>query len=142
MPYKIFRFINCESTSGALQGYKATKTVSDIIPTGTNEEGSPVFMGIARRDYKYVFEDEQEYQNVVGKKEATITFDNITGIAYYNDKTKTLTISTDLSLATLQSENNNVFPTTFVEIQSLYKDTKSYSCSYDQTYPVLESEEN
>lgn len=99
-------------------------------------------MGIARRDYKYVFEDEQEYQNVVGKKEATITFDNITGIAYYSDKTKTLTISTDLSLATLQSENNNVFPTTFVEIQSLYKDTKSYSCSYDQTYPVLESEEN
>ena len=142
MPYKLFRFINCESTSSAIQGYKATKTVSDIIPTGTNEEGSPVFMGIARRDYKYVFEDEQEYQNVVGKKEATITFDNITGIAYYSDKTKTLTISTDLPLATLQSENNNAFPTTFVEIQSLYKDTKSYSCSYDQTYPMLESEEN
>lgn len=141
MPYKLFRFINCEGQSESIQGYKATKTISDILPTGTNEEGSPVFMQVARREYKYIFEEEQEYNEVVGKKDAIITFDNNTGLAFYSDKDKTLIIDVDLPIETLQSENNNAFPTSFAEIQNLYKDTKSYSCSYHQAYPVLESEE-
>lgn len=142
LPYQLFRFINCEGQPENLQGYKATKTTSDIIPTGVNEEGSPVFMQVARREYKYTFEETKEYMDVIGKKDAIMTFDNVTGLAYYNDTNKTLIISVDLPIETLQSENNNAFPTSFVGIQNLYKDTKLYSCSYDQTYPVLENEEN
>ena len=90
---------------------------------------------------KYTFENQADYEEIVKDKADTITFDGVTGLARYNDKNLTLEISTDLSLDTLKSENNGEFPTSYQEIQAIYKDTKGYTPSFIRSYPQTESEE-
>ncbi len=116
-------FANFVSPEETLTDYKAKKTVTDVFAIG----GSLEFLNVARRDYKYVFEDETAYNEVVKEKNDTITFDGTTGLAIYDDEKLTLTISNDLSLETLKSENNGAFPITYQEIQVIYKDTKGYT---------------
>ena len=50
------------------------------------------------------------------------------GTAKYDDANKTLTISSDLPLATLNSENNGEFPVNFSDFRNLYTN-KGYQCS-------------
>ena len=130
-------YANFSSTETNLTDYKAKKVINDILPLSATLE----FQKVARRDYKYTFENESVYNEVVKEKPTTITFDGITGIARYNDKNLTLEISTDLSYETLKNENNGDFPTSYQEIQAIYKDTKGYTPSFIKNYPAAENEE-
>ena len=133
----IFLFANFSSTEEILTEYKAKKVVNDIFAINR----TLVFLNAARRDYKYTFENAADYNEIVKNKENTITFDGITGTATYDDNNLSLVISTDLSLDTLKSENNGNFPTSYQEIQTIYKDTKGYTPSFIRSYPQTESEE-
>lgn len=133
----IFLFANFSSAEEILTEYKAKKVVNDIFAINR----TLVFLNAARRDYKYTFENAADYNEIVKNKENTITFDGITGIATYDDNNLSLVISTDLSLDTLKSENNGNFPTSYQEIQTIYKDTKGYTPSFIRSYPQAESEE-
>lgn len=134
---EISLFADFTSAETSLTEYKVKKTVNDIFSINR----ALVFQGAARRDYKYTFENQADYEEIVKDKADTITFDGVTGLARYNDKNLTLEISTDLSLDTLKSENNGEFPTSYQEIQAIYKDTKGYTPSFIRSYPQTESEE-
>ena len=114
----IFLFLGCTSNEEEVLNYNAKKVTSDIFAISRNEFA---FLNVARRDYIYTFSDEAEYKQVIGNKNVTITFDNVTGYALYDDENKQLTIATDLSMDTLNSENNNAFPTEYLYIKELYE---------------------
>ena len=133
----IFLFANFSSTEENLTEYKAKKVINDIFAINRGL----TFLNVARRDYKYTFENETDYNEVVKDKASTITFDGVTGIASYDDNNLSLQISTDLSSATLSNENNGSFPTTYQEIQAIYKDTKGYTPSFIRSYPQTENGE-
>lgn len=118
---QIFIFTLFTSQEEVLSELKAKKTVIDALAFDSELN----FLGIARRNYRYVFTNEEEYQSVVNGKSSTITFDNVTGFAEYDDSNLTLEISTDLSVNTLNSENNGVFPVSFNDVQTLYN-AKNY----------------
>lgn len=135
---KVFIFANASSPEESLTNYKAKKIINDIFAI---KQGPLEFLNVARRDYKYTFENQADYEEIVKDKADTITFDNITGTATYDDNNLSLVISTNLSLDTLKSENNGEFPTSYADILKLYKDTKGYNVSVTTSYPQTESEE-
>jgi len=96
-----------------------TKTVSDKLKFGYNE--TIVYLNAGRREYKYVFSNKQEYEAAVGDKTSEMTYDNMTGLAFYDDENLTLTISTNLDQNTLNSEASGAFPTAFNDIRTLYE---------------------
>lgn len=127
-------FYVCSLASQDLQEHQAKKEVFDTFPFGHDEIGELKMPGIARRDYTYTFNTTEEYQEVILDKPDTITFDNVTGKAFYDDENLKLTISTNLSIDTLNSENNNSFPSDFIGIYRLYVNDKGYSCSTQEKY--------
>ena len=127
--YNVIAYTHCTNTETPLDGYQATKTITDIFPVGNNADATLIFLGYARRNYTYTFSSDAEYQTVVGEKSETIEFDNISGIASYNDAENILTISTDLSMDTLNQENNGEFSTSYVDFLTLYTTSKNYTCS-------------
>ena len=120
----VFLFLDCSSNEETLTSYKAKKVTSDIFPISRTDFA---FLQVARRDYIYTFETEEEYKKAIGNKDNEITFDNITGSAIYDDANLKLIISTDLSLEKLNSENNGSFPTNYSDIQRLYAEKEGYA---------------
>ena len=126
--YSIVVYTNCTSESTQLNNYQASKIITDVLPIGRNDEGTFIYLGVSRRVVEYTFTNETEYAEVTKDKPSTITFDGVTGTAKYDDANKTLTISSDLPLATLNSENNGEFPVNFSDFRNLYTN-KGYQCS-------------
>lgn len=114
-------FKNCESPKTQVEGYQAEKTVSDYMPMGRSTDVGIVYLGVSQRIYTYTFTDATEYQEVVGNKESTLTFDGITGQAAYNDEDLSFQIVTDLSLDTLNTEAGGTFATTYNDVDNYYK---------------------
>ena len=129
-------FANFASSEESLKDYKAKKTVTDVLSFSK----VLTFLNAARRDVKYTFENETDYFETITEKSEIMTFDGITGIATYDDKNLSFTISTDLSLDTLNSENNGSFPTTYPDIQTIYKN-KGYTPTFVKEYSQTKSEE-
>lgn len=127
-PYAIRLFKDCESPSTEVSGYQATRTIRDYLPIGYDANNIYSYLGVSQRIYTYVFTDESEYTSIIGDKPQTLTFDGITGNATYDEDNLTVTIYTDLSVDTLNSEAGGTFPTTFVEINSYYTNL-GYTCS-------------
>lgn len=128
----IYIYINFASQEEKLTEYKAKKVTNDILAFKEGLE----FLNVARRDYTYTFESDEDYNSIASTRDTNITFDGITGTVTYYDKTRTLVISTDLSLDTLKSENNGEFPTTYQDILGIYKDKKNYTPTFTKTYPT------
>lgn len=133
----IFIFANFFSPEESLTEYKAKKVINDIFAINRGL----TFLNAARRNYKYTFENESDYEKVIKDKENTITFDGITGIATYNDASLSFEISTDLSLNTLNNENNGSFSSNYADILKIYRDTKGYTVSVATSYPQTGNEE-
>lgn len=131
----VFTYRTCASQGTQMSDYQATKAISDVLPIGKSEDGNVSFLNVARRHYKYVFLKENDYYEVAGNKENTLTFDGITGLASYDDEKLTIIISTDLPLETLKSENEGAFPTDFGGISAIYEN-KGYTCSNSEKYKV------
>lgn len=121
-------FKNCESPKNAVDGYQAEKTITDYMPMGRSTDIGIVYLGVSQRIYTYTFTDATEYQEVVGNKEATLTFDGITGQAAYNDEDLSFQILTDLSLDTLNTEAGGTFPTIYNDVDNYYK-SLGYICN-------------
>ena len=120
-------YTSCSSKATELNNYNATKTVTDLLPLGYVDAGLS-YIGFSRRIYTYVFNDKNEYNEVVKDKNYLISFDNISGLAFYDDKNLTLKISTDLSLDTLNNDFGGTFPIAYSSFNTYYKDL-GYSCS-------------
>ena len=120
-------YTSCSSKATELNNYNATKTVTDLLPLGYVDAGLS-YIGFSRRIYTYVFNDKDEYNEVVKDKNYLISFDNISGLAFYDDKNLTLKISTDLSLDTLNNDFGGTFPIAYSSFNTYYKDL-GYSCS-------------
>lgn len=136
----VFVYLGCTSNEEEVLNYSAKKVISDIFAINRDLG----FLNVARRDYIYKFTSDEEYKQVSNLKPNELTFDNITGQAIYNDEKKEITIGVDLSIDTLNSENNNAFPTTYTEIQKLYQE-KGYPGtqilkSYHDTSDIITSE--
>lgn len=99
-------------------GVKFNRTVRDTLAFGNDGTGV-IFLDAARREYIYELASEDDYNTVVGRKEATITFDDNEGLAIYDDENKTLTISTDLSFKDLQKDDSTL-EKTFASIRTYY----------------------
>lgn len=115
---EIYLYLKCSSKEVDVTNYKAKKVVSDILPITKEGFG---FLGVARRDYTYTFATIEDYNTAVGNKDLIMTFDSITGLANYNDETKTLVISTDLTSDTIKSEVGESPFSNYMEIQSYYQ---------------------
>lgn len=133
--YDVDSFYTCALPSENVEGYQAQKVINDTFPLGHDDAGALKLLNTSRRDYVYTFTTSEEYTKAFGgEKKDTITFDNITGKAFYDDENLKLTISTDLPKATLNNENNNAFPTEFVDVYRLYVSEKGYNCSTQESY--------
>ena len=126
-PYAIQFFRSCESSSTEVNGYQATRTVTDFLPMGSNGT-EQVYLGVSQRLYTFVFTNEDEYNEVIKDKPTELNFDGVTGNTIYNDEELTFQIQTDLSLETLNSEANGAFPTTYVGMGPYYTNL-GYTCS-------------
>lgn len=133
---EIFLFANFASSEETLTDYKAKKIVTDVLAFSKGL----TYLNTARRDVKYTFENENDYNEITTGKDETMTFYGITGIASYDDKNLSFTISTDLSLDILNSENNGSFPTSYQDIQTIYKN-KGYTPTFVKEYSQTKSEE-
>ncbi len=120
-------FTSCSSNTSELSNYNATKKVTDILPLGYVDAGLS-YIGFSRRVYTYVFNDKNEYNEVVKDKNYLINFDGVNGLAYYDDANLTLQISVDLSIDTLNSEFGGTFPMSYSSFNTYYKEN-GYSCS-------------
>lgn len=100
----------------------ATKTINDQYSINTQNN----YSGFARRIVTYEFDNKDAYTQAIGNKEATITFDGITGNASYDDENNTLVISKILSTDELTTTFGGTLQTTYVGIRTHYT-TLGYS---------------
>ena len=127
--YNVIAYTNCSSKEENVDSYQATKVITDIFPVGNSADATLIYLGYGRRNYKYTFSNVNDYQIVIGNKLENITFDNVTGLASYNDEELSLTISTDLSINTLKSENNGEFDINYANFFTKYTTEKEYTCA-------------
>lgn len=119
---------NCETTEETLSDYNATKKVNDNLAIGQSDNG-PAYLNVGRRSYIYKFNDEEEYNEVVGNHPAKLEFDGNEGLAIYDDENLTLEISVNLGIDLLNSEAGGTFGSSYTEIQNFYK-AQNRSCSF------------
>ena len=129
VPYPINCFLVCSSEEEKINDGNISKTITDKLPMADTENGV-TYLNAGRREYVYTFENEQDYIKAVGVKGAIISYDNVEGLAYYDDENKTLKISSDLSKKTLDSEAGGTFPSEYAQIKDFYIN-KGYTCSLD-----------
>ncbi|MEG1363840.1 MAG: hypothetical protein RSC92_05375, partial [Clostridia bacterium] len=127
LPEKVKLVFSCLSKEEKLTTPVASKTINDRFPINDTNN----YLGYATRLYKYVFADETTYKTAIGEKKETISFDNITGRAIYDDKLFSLSITTNLSEENLNKEYGKSFPKGYAEISSYYEETKKYTCTFE-----------
>ncbi len=132
--YAVSLYTSFTSQSETVNGYQATKSTIDVFPISQIGTGGYEALNVARRDVKYTFTSEEEYNTVTNAKENTITFDGITGEALYDDESMTLVISNDLTMDTLNSENGGSFPTQYNDLYNIYVTNKGYTVANKQSY--------
>ena len=130
--YDILAYTSCILDNQTVSGYQANKAITDFFPIGRDASNELSYLGIGRRIYTYVFTNIEEYNTVKGEKPNTLTFDNVTGLASYDDENLTITISTDLSNATLNTEAGGTFGPSYAIFRQYYTD-KGYTCSNSTT---------
>ena len=81
-----------------------------------------------QKKFTYVFTNEADYKNAIGNKEYNLTFDGHNGIASFDDENKTLIISTDLDINSLNTDAGGTFPTLYPDILNYYQTTRGYTC--------------
>ena len=128
-PYEIRTIMSCESPETAMESYQGTMTTNDDLLIGREEDVGLVYMGISRRTYNYTFSNQEDYLSVAGDKPELITFNDITGIASYNDEDNTLSISVDLPQDTVNSEAGTTLDTTYSAMRNYYTDDLNYVCT-------------
>jgi hypothetical protein len=119
----IAAYLKCSSEYMLHSKYNATYHYLDSfgIDNGNN------YLGIATREKIYVFLQASEYNTVKEQNEKNTSFDDTTGTLSWDDKQYSLTISSDLSKTTLDSEYGSTFPSTYNGIKSYYEN-KGYTC--------------
>lgn len=132
VPYDIKFFNLCSSTPETKDTY--TKTISDRFAIGTDGLEF-ISLGASRREYKFEFTNQAAYQNAIGDKPNTLTFEEITGFAEYDDAALTFIVSNDLNTNTLNTEAGGMFPTKYMEIRNYYE-KMGLTCNVDQLSPV------
>ena len=128
-PYEIRTIMSCEPPETAMESYQGTMTTNDDLLIGREEDVGLVYMGISRRTYNYTFSNQEDYLSVAGDKPELITFNDITGIASYNDEDNTLSISVDLPQDTVNSEASTTLDTTYSAMRNYYTDDLNYVCT-------------
>ena len=126
-PYDITAIRECTSPETSIEGYEGTMTVSDNLLIGRSDNGLN-YMGLSRRVYTYTFTNEQDYLNIIGDKPEVITFNNVAGLASYDDTNHILTISADLPQATLDLEAGGTFDVSYGGFSDYYEDNLGYTC--------------
>lgn len=127
-PSDITFYTTCSSKETNITDYNATKQISDFLPLGYLETTGLSYLGISRRIYTYKFTNKEDYLDVSKDKTDTLSFDGVEGMATYDDENLVITISTDLSVDTLNSESNGTFPVAYAGFTSYYT-SKGYTCS-------------
>lgn len=131
-PYDITSITSCSSKQTAIEGYDGTVVSTDNLLLGRNGT-ELVYMGLSTRTYAYTFKNQEDYITAIGDKPEDITFNNVSGIASYDDANYTLTITTDLSLNTLNAEAGGIFNTTYAGVYSYYNNL-GYTCVNNTDY--------
>ena len=129
--YEIRGYLICSSNSQNLENSSTTKTL--IEKFAIVNDGNNGFGGIAKQSYKFKFSDETEYTTYLAdyKNKGTLTIDNVTGIAEFNDSDLTITLTTDKTkeeVITKYGESNMV---NYRSIRNYFTDTLKYTCSFD-----------
>ena len=127
----VYTMCSSNKESVTIDNYQVSKNVEDVFTIGNDAQSGVnyVFLNAGRRVYHFEFGSSSDYKAAIGDKSDTITFNDITGHAGYDDETNTLTISTDLSKSELDAENNGSFSIAFNDIKSLYENQKGYKCA-------------
>lgn len=123
----ILQYLNCQAPSGEKLNDTTTKDVLDVFPIGQTASG-PAYLSGGRRIYTYTFTDKEEYENIAKNHLPNLSFDNMEGLAKYDDENQVLELSVDLSSDTLNGEAGGTFPTTYGPLRTYYI-AKNYTCS-------------
>lgn len=125
-PSDITAIRSCTSLDSEIEGYSGSMTTTDNLVLGATENGLG-YLEISQRIYTYKFSNNDDYIQITNGKPETITFNNISGLAEYDDENYTLKIATDLSASTLDTEAGGVFDRTYSGLKNYY-DQKNYTC--------------
>lgn len=125
---KLFRLCSSAPEPVTSASTTVTRISTDRLTIGQDETGQLYYLGAGRREYKYTFADKESYDAVVGIRENTLTYDNKTGFAIYDDENLSVTISTDLDINTLNTESGGTFATDFASISAFYEGKENYTC--------------
>lgn len=102
--------------------------VTDYIAMGAENYS---YINYAYRLTTFKFSNAEEYNNVVADKKSTISYNDVEGVATYDDATYSLTIKSDLTDAMLNLEAGGTFPTSYADVGTYYRN-KNYNCQIVQ----------
>lgn len=125
-PTEITAIRSCTSLDSEIAGFSGSMTTTDNLVLGLTENGLG-YLGISQRIYTYKFSNNDDYLQIISDKPETMTFNNISGLAQYDDENNTLKIATDLDVSTLDTEAGGTFDRTYNGLKNFYSQ-KNYTC--------------
>lgn len=130
LQYKIIGYLTCKSKEQTLTNSSTKKIVKEEFALAG--DGDFGFGKVANEIYEFKFADETEYSNYVAKYKTdnTITIDNITGTAKFDDENLTITLTNSVSESELITKYGESNITNYRSIKKYFIDTLGYECSY------------
>lgn len=130
---KLKGYLNCSSNSQTILDGAASMTVVDkfaIIDTTDFAFGN-----VAIEEHVFKYTDEASYADLISKynTDGSVTINGITGNTSFDNTASTVTIENYLSSETLNSKYGANVLKNYSSINSYFKDTLGYNCTYERS---------
>lgn len=131
LQYALKGDIVCTSNSQNVAG--ATMVSSNKFTI--HNDGNNGFAGIASEKYTFTYTDETEYNNAKSSSDGSgsITINNVSGNAEFDDDNKVITISNDLDTNSLNTKFGQENITNYGTIKNYFENTLKYTCVYERS---------
>lgn len=122
----IEKYLNCVSESLNLENYEGSYTINDSLGFVKNFNRI-YYADLNIRTYTFAFSNKDEYQSIKSSiKNGLVDINTISGLAKYDDKKQTISISKMMSTNELTTEFSN-FSDTLIGIKEVYENN-NYTC--------------
>lgn len=132
LEHAIKGYLTCSSNEQNVENVNAKMTVAEKF--AISDDGNNGYGKITYEIYKFKFTDETEYASYLAsyKTENSVTLNNITGDASFDDDTLTISILNEKSYDTVISEYGEANMVSYQTISKYFKQTLGYQCIYEK----------